>query len=269
MFEPTVPAALNQTDSKEATTMKTPAPTAPDAIPDDLLLAAVERAERHSERRGAPMFLIKEHLAAPKRSGRARRVNALVLTLAETGLLEHFREHCMDFWTLTDSARRRLRRAKGVAEALPESPQHEHWRRAHTLAERELDDYCERLRCVLAETTALLDAASEGAASEEWFKLGRRLDRHMRRVASAIHCLHEWAEPSDDVADMEGRRERGRRSYRAWRFVDEEDAREDEAESLRHPDLSVRAMLARHEERELSPKEVEEHFGHLPKDGEG
>lgn len=249
--------------------MKTSAPPAPDAIPDDLLLAAIERAERHSERRGAPMFLIKEHLAAPKRTGRARRVNALVLTLTETGLLEHFRAHCMDFWTLSDSARRRLRRAKGVAEALPESPQHERWRAAHTLAERELGEYRERLRTVLSETTALLDAASEGVtASEEWFKLGRRLDRHMRRVASATHCLHEWAEPSD-VADMEGRRERGRRSYRSWRFADEEDAREDEAESLRHPDLSVRAMLARHGERELSPEEFEEHFGHLPKDGEG
>jgi hypothetical protein len=213
--------------------MKTPAPPAPDVIPDDLVLAAVERAERHRERRGAPMFSIKEHLAAPKRSGRARRVNALVLTLAEAGLLEHFRAHSMDFWTLTDSARRRLRRAKGIAEALPEAPQHERWRAARTLAERELEGYRERLRAVLAETSALLDAASEGAtASEGWFKLGRRLDRHVRRVGSATHCLHEWAEPTDDVADMEGHRERGRRSYHSWRFVDEEDAREEEAESL-------------------------------------
>jgi Sigma-70, region 4 len=35
------------------------------------------------------------------------------------------------------------------------------------------------------------------------------------------------------------------------------------------PDLSVRAMLARHGERRLTPKEFEEHFGHLPTDGEG
>jgi hypothetical protein len=250
--------------------MKTPVPLAPEAIPDDLVLAAVERAERHRERRGAPLYLIKEHLAAPKRSGRARRANALVLTLAEAGLLEHFREHSMDFWTLSDSARRRLRRAKGVAESLPESPQHERWRAAHTLAERELDGYRERLRAVLAETTALLDAASEGAtASEEWFELGRRLDRHMRRVGAATHCLHEWQEPTDDVADMEGHRERGRRSYRSWRFVDEEDAREEEAESLRRPDLSVRAMLARHGERRLSSEEFDQDFGQLPTDGEG
>lgn len=225
--------------------MKTPAPPAPDAIPDDLVLAAVERAERHRERRGSPMYLIKEHLAAPKRSGRARRVGALVLTLAETGLLEHFREHSMDFWTLSDSARRRLRRAKGASEALPESPQHERWRAAHTLAGQELDGYRERLRAVLAETTALLDAASEGAtASEEWFKLGRSLDRHMRRVGAATHCLHEWAEPTDDVADMEGHRERGRRNSHSWRSVDEEDAREAEAEALRSHDLGVRARCS-------------------------
>jgi hypothetical protein len=38
---------------------------------------------------------------------------------------------------------------------------------------------------------------------------------------------------------------------------------------LPRPYLSVGAMLARHGERKLSPKEFEEHFGHLPKDGEG
>lgn len=35
------------------------------------------------------------------------------------------------------------------------------------------------------------------------------------------------------------------------------------------PDLSVRAMLARHDLRELTPDEFERHFGALPTDGEG
>lgn len=35
------------------------------------------------------------------------------------------------------------------------------------------------------------------------------------------------------------------------------------------PDLSVRAILARHGERELTPEEFERHFGLLPTDGEG
>jgi hypothetical protein len=35
------------------------------------------------------------------------------------------------------------------------------------------------------------------------------------------------------------------------------------------PDLSVRAMLSRHDERELTPDEFEQHFGDLLTDGEG
>lgn len=35
------------------------------------------------------------------------------------------------------------------------------------------------------------------------------------------------------------------------------------------PDLSVRAMLERHGERELTAKEYEQRFGGLPADGEG
>ncbi len=39
--------------------------------------------------------------------------------------------------------------------------------------------------------------------------------------------------------------------------------------ALLRPDLSVEAMLARHGERRLTSEEFEEHFGHLPTDGEG
>jgi hypothetical protein len=35
------------------------------------------------------------------------------------------------------------------------------------------------------------------------------------------------------------------------------------------PDLSVKAMLARHGERRLTSEEFEQHFGQLPADGEG
>lgn len=47
-----------------------------------------------------------------------------------------------------------------------------------------------------------------------------------------------------------------------------EDERPDGRVVLR-PDLSVRAILARHGERELTPEEFERHFGLLPTDGEG
>jgi hypothetical protein len=47
-----------------------------------------------------------------------------------------------------------------------------------------------------------------------------------------------------------------------------EDHRPDGRVVLR-PDLSVKAMLARHGERRLTPGEFEQHFGQLPTDGEG
>lgn len=47
-----------------------------------------------------------------------------------------------------------------------------------------------------------------------------------------------------------------------------EDRRPDGRVLLR-PDLSVKAMLARHGERELTPQEFEQHFGRLSTDGEG
>jgi hypothetical protein len=46
-----------------------------------------------------------------------------------------------------------------------------------------------------------------------------------------------------------------------------EDHRADGRLVLR-PDLSVKAILARHGERELTAEEFEQHFGHLPTDGE-
>jgi hypothetical protein len=47
-----------------------------------------------------------------------------------------------------------------------------------------------------------------------------------------------------------------------------EDRRPDGRVVLR-PDLSVRAMLSRHGERELTPEEFEQQFETLPTDGEG
>lgn len=47
-----------------------------------------------------------------------------------------------------------------------------------------------------------------------------------------------------------------------------EDRRPDGRVVLR-PDLSVRAMLSRHDERELTPEEFEQQFRELPTDDEG
>ena len=55
---------------------------------------------------------------------------------------------------------------------------------------------------------SLEDAARELDAqppphSDAWLELGEELQQACRRVASASHCLHEWAEPIDARADLD------------------------------------------------------------------
>jgi hypothetical protein len=187
-----------------------------DGIPDDLILAALDRAERHSQRQGAPIWLVQEHLSVARRSGQGRQVLARVLALADVGLLEPRRRHGANVWTMTTAARLRLRRAPGIAEALPESPQHRKWRDARTLAGQEAGRFAERLRTTLAEGEAMLDAEGTSASSDDWAALAARLSRAASLLSSATHCLHEWAEPSDQAADVEEDRIRGRRNVRLW-----------------------------------------------------
>ncbi len=201
--------------------MSTKQPT--DEIPDDLVLAAIDRAARHSQRQAVPMWQVQEHLSVPRRSGQGRQVRARVLALADVGLLEPHRRHGVDVWTLTAAARRRLRRAPGVAEALPESPQHGKWREARVLAEQEAGRFAERLRATVAEAEAMLDAEGTPASSDDWSGLASRLSRAASLLSSATHCLHEWAEPSDEAADVEDARIRGRRNVRLWRDEDEDE----------------------------------------------
>lgn len=192
-----------------------------DEIPDDLILVAIDRAERHTQRQAVPMWQVQEHLSVPRRSGQGRQVRARVLALANVGLLEPHRRHGVDVWTLTAAARRRLRRAPGVAEALPESPQHRKWREARMLAEQEIGRFVERLRATVAEAEAILDTESAPASSDDWDALAHRLYRQARRMSAATHCLREWEEPSDEAADVEEDRIRGRRNVRLWSDEDE------------------------------------------------
>ena len=192
-----------------------------DEIRDDLILAAIDRAERHTQRQDVPIWQVQEHLSVPRRSGQGRQVRARVLALADVGLLEPRRRHGVAVWTLTAAARRRLRRAPGVAEALPESPQHRKWREARMLAEQEIGRFAERLRATVAEAEAILDAESAPAFSDDWDALAHRLYRQARRVSAATHCLREWEEPSDEAADVEEDRIRGRRNVRLWSDEDE------------------------------------------------
>lgn len=173
---------------------------------DELVLAAVARAGRHraGETAAVPVWAILEHLDIPRRSAAARRVRSQLQALKEASRLECSRRHGVATWQLTEEGRRRLRRAMRAQEApaLPESPQHRAWRNARTAAGQELARFRAELREQLGAATLLLDA-DPAPRSDAWLQLAEALSRACRLVGSASHCLYEWSEPDDALADVD------------------------------------------------------------------
>ncbi len=204
------------------------------AVPDSLVLAAIERAQHHSPSNtpGVSVGAIKRHLGVPPRS---RRVPAQLRALEASGALVTSRRHGVVTWALTTAGQRRLQRARraGTVPALPESPQHRHWRDARTAAAEEIERF-ERSMSDGLEDGARLLRADPPASSDEWFALGDRLQRACRRMGSASYCLREWGEPDDAHPDTDERdeptdakldpdertrrraRRMGRRTVRLW-----------------------------------------------------
>ncbi|HTA13031.1 MAG TPA: hypothetical protein VK765_06380 [Solirubrobacteraceae bacterium] len=209
---------------------------------DELVLAAIERAALHDPRRmpAVPVWSILEHLALARRSGGARHVSARLEAMETVGWLDRSRRHGVPTWALTDAGARRLREArrKGNGPALPESPQHRAWRLARVTAGQELERFRSGVREHLERAVRLLDAEPP-PHSDAWLELAEDLQRACRRVGSAGYCLREWAEPDDDLRDVDERvdpadamlgeaelarrraRRGGRRNIRLW---DEHDA---------------------------------------------
>jgi hypothetical protein len=181
-------------------------------VEETQVLAALDRAVRHHERGApaAPSWAILEHLAIPRRSGKARLVRAALRALDDTGQIEVSHPHGVEAWALTGTGRRRLRRAQraGRLAPLPESPQHRRWRSAQTLAGKELERFTRGLREQLERELALLDEG-EPASSDTWFELAEALRHECRLVGSATHCLREWQEPDERTADIDSRLEPG------------------------------------------------------------
>jgi hypothetical protein len=150
-------------------------------VPDAMILAAIERAALHGKRSGVPIWMILEHLGLPRR---ARRVRTQIGALTDAGALATSRAHGVQLWSLTTAGRRQLRRAGDVG--LPESPQHQAWRAARTLAEQEIERFRSTMVDVLAEATALLDGRG---SSDSWFEMARRLRTAAWRLGSATYCL--------------------------------------------------------------------------------
>ena len=171
-----------------------------------LVLAAVERAQRHGGRAGAPVSArsVLDHLALRPRSADARVVRGTMRDLAGKGALVRSRSHGLDVFSLTPAGRRRLcrERTAGTLEDLPESPQHRAWRNARACAALEIARFRASLSEALADGAQLLEAEPP-PHSDEWLVLGERLRAAARRVGSAWHCLHEWPEPGDALADVD------------------------------------------------------------------
>jgi hypothetical protein len=183
-----------------------PRATPPARAPDELVLAAVERAGRHQAHGtpAVPVWAILDHLAVAPRSAPARHVRARLGAMHAAGWLERSRRHGVPTWALTASGRRRLRRAQRTGElpSLPESPQHRAWRHARTLAAHEIARFREALR-ERVEHAALAIDADPPLHSDAWLELAEELQRGCRRLASASHCLYEWPEPDDARADID------------------------------------------------------------------
>jgi len=209
-------------------------------ITDVLVLAAVDRAERHRarDRPEVPTWAVAEHVGVRPRSIAHVFMRYKLEELTEAGLLERSRVHGSTAWVLTPVGRRRLRRARslGRVPALGEAPQHAVWRRAHARAEARIGGFGVAVADALRDASLLLGRMREGSAvaSDDWFAVAERLREACRTLGSACYCLYEWREPEDDRPDIDthvepgdarlGEQERkrrrarraGRRNTRLW-----------------------------------------------------
>jgi hypothetical protein len=184
---------------------------------DDLILAALERAELHDGRPDDPAVLyaaVVDHLGLKMGSSTGYWFRPRFRALVDVGLVTSAKRNGLIVHALTGAARQRLRSARAADRLgeLPESPQHRRWREARAEAAERIGGYREQARSLLDEGAALL--TNDAADSEAWFALAKSLGRACEYMGAATHCLNEWAEPSDDAADVDDGPRRGRRDPR-------------------------------------------------------
>lgn len=137
-------------------------------------------------------------------------------TLEVAGLIERSRRSSTDVWRLTATGRAHLDTVRSEM-TLPEAPQHERWREARSAATERIAGFRADMRSITDEATALREADHE-ASSATWFEISERLRHAGRLLASAIHCLREWPEPHDAIADIDHAPygQQVRRQTRGW-----------------------------------------------------
>jgi hypothetical protein len=177
-------------------------------VSNELVLAALERAQRHrgneGEAEGVPLRHVAIHLAFDHNAWTTRHLRPQLEDLASDGLLSCARLHSRVVWSLTEAGRLRLAHAQraGTVGELPESPQHRAWRHAREAAQERIDELRRELQAAVAEAGG---QDVERTASDAWFEIGQRLQRASRNLGSATYCLREWPEPDDAQADVDER----------------------------------------------------------------
>jgi hypothetical protein len=171
------------------------------------VLAAVQRAVRHAPRPGADASTaaVLAHLALAPRSAAGRRARGALERLEAVGMLTRSPAHGRTGWRLAARGRTRLAalRTGGAELLLPESPQHRAWREARAAAEREVSRFRSALSGAARELETLAGERGPPPASDAILELAVRVQSAARRLASALHCLHEWREPDDASPDVD------------------------------------------------------------------
>jgi hypothetical protein len=182
----------------------------PAEIPSaELVLAAIERAERHrrpGREPGVHRSTIADHLGLTHNSWTTRRIRPRLEDLHASGDIEWVRRKGVIVWRITTRGRRRVgywRRA-GKTPDLPEAPQHRIWREARESAAERISGLRDELHDALESAAALL--TNEDADSDAWFAIAERLDVACRRIGAATFRLCEWREPNDATADTQRER---------------------------------------------------------------
>lgn len=188
-------------------------------VPDELILAAIDRAARHGTDE-VWIATIGEHLGFAHTPHNTRRLRARLEQLrGKERCLERLERHGREYWSLTATGESWLRalRHEGKLGDLPESPQHREWRLARATASERIDRFRELL------SDALEDGYSAATAhippsSQAWLELSERLAAAFWLLGSAIYCRDEWAEPDDAHADIDPDPgpPPGRRAVGAW-----------------------------------------------------
>jgi hypothetical protein len=182
-------------------------------FPDALILSVLARAELHDGRDepGIHYSFVVDHLGLVMGPSTGHKLRPRFRAMEAASLITGFKRHGSVVYKANSEGKSHAQgcgrcRVAGVAAAprLARGPRRR--REAHPGLLR-------RAGRAPREGTALL--ADDATDSEAWFAFGERLGKAYKRLGSATYCLREWAEPSDDTADIDDGPRRGRRNPRS------------------------------------------------------